>query len=82
MQGSFKLHPEIERRAYIAAHAILASNLNSGKFATPGRKRTECVDVIANRIIEAFDGMARVSFEISPLEVVMISDERRLAVVR
>jgi hypothetical protein len=40
----------IERAAYIAAHAILAANLNSSELVCPGAKRSYAVDTIAGII--------------------------------
>jgi hypothetical protein len=44
----------IERAAYIAAHAILAANLNSRELVCPGAKRSYAVDTIAGIIKGAF----------------------------
>jgi len=41
---------DIERAAYIAAHAIMAANLNAPELACPGARRTFAVDAIAELI--------------------------------
>ena len=41
---------QIERAAYIAAHAILATNLTAPELACPGARRSFAVDTIAEVI--------------------------------
>jgi len=45
---------DIERAAYIAAHAILTANLNAPELACPGARRTYAVDAIAELIKGVF----------------------------
>ncbi len=45
---------EIERAAYIAAHAILTTNLNAPELACPGARRSFTVDAIAEVIKSVF----------------------------
>ncbi len=46
---------QIERAAYIAAHAILATNLNAPELACPGARRSFTVDAIASVIRNVFE---------------------------
>jgi hypothetical protein len=53
-----------ERAAYVAAHAILAANLNAPELVCPGARHSYAVDTIANIIKDAFgldpsDGIER-----------------------
>jgi hypothetical protein len=45
---------QLERAAYIAAHAILSANTTAPEKATPGARRTHAIDTIAQIIIETF----------------------------
>ena len=46
---------QIERAAYIAAHAILSANLTAPELACPGARRTYAVDAIAELIKGVFE---------------------------
>jgi len=46
---------QLERAAYIAAHAILSANTSAPHLATPGGRRSYTVDVIAEKIRSVFE---------------------------
>jgi hypothetical protein len=46
---------QLERAAYIAAHAILAANTGAPELACPGARRSHTVDTIADINIGVFE---------------------------
>jgi hypothetical protein len=44
---------EAERRAYQAAHRIVAADLRFDRLASPGARRSRAVDAVAKMIVEA-----------------------------
>ena len=46
---------QMERAAYIAAHRILTTDLNSPELACPGARRSAVVDSIARIITSVFE---------------------------
>ena len=46
---------QIDRAAYIAAHAILAANTSAPELACPGARRSHVVDTIAGIIKSVFE---------------------------
>jgi hypothetical protein len=48
---------QIERAAYLAAHAINTANLSAPYLACPGARQTHKVDVIAKIIKDVFEAM-------------------------
>jgi len=46
---------QIERAAYIAAHAILAANVSAPELACPGARRSHAIDTVADIIKRVFE---------------------------
>jgi len=46
---------QLERAAYLAAHAVLAANTGAPHLACPGARRTYAVDTIAGVIKRVFE---------------------------
>jgi len=46
---------QLERAAYVAAHAILAANTGAPELACPGARRSHAVDTIADIIKGVFE---------------------------
>jgi hypothetical protein len=46
---------QIERAAYLAAHAVLAANTSAPELACPGARRSHAVDTIADAIKRVFE---------------------------
>ena len=46
---------QLERAAYIAAHAILRADISAPELACPGARRSHTVDAIAEIIKEVFE---------------------------
>jgi hypothetical protein len=46
---------QLERASYMAAHAILATNISAPHLATPGGRRSYIVDAIAEKIKGVFE---------------------------
>lgn len=72
---------EIERRAYQAAHAILAAQFNTHIYAAPSKRRQITVDGMAQIIQHHFEGIAipRISIEVTPAEVLLLAEHQGLA---
>jgi hypothetical protein len=46
---------ELERAAYIAAHAVLAADTTAPYLACPGARRSHAIDVVADIIKSVFE---------------------------
>ena len=46
---------QLERAAYVAAHAVLAANTTAPYLACPGARRSHAVDVVADIIKSVFE---------------------------
>jgi hypothetical protein len=46
---------QIERAAYIAAHAVLTANVSAPELACPGARRSYAVDTVADIIKRVFE---------------------------
>jgi len=46
---------QLERASYMAAHAVLAANINAPHLASPGARRSYAVDTIAKKIRNIFE---------------------------